>query len=71
MFKATKLIRKYVGGRMLQWKPGDVIDLDRETVGQILDPGDYESTTLEDYKFVGEEEGTDSPIKNKNKKVSE
>jgi len=53
MFKAAKDIGKYIGGRMHKWAKGDVIDMDRETVMQNFEPGDYESETVDDYKPVG------------------
>ncbi len=53
MFKAAKKIEKYIGGRMCRWKKGEPIDLDRETVIQNFEPGDYEAEVNEDYQPVG------------------
>ena len=53
MFKAAKNLERYVGGRMRHWEKGDVIDLDKEAVVQIFEPGDYESEVKEDYQPVG------------------
>ena len=45
MFKAAKNLEKYIGGRMFRCKKGEVIDLDRETIEQNFEPGDYEEIT--------------------------
>jgi len=53
MYKAKKNISVYIGGRMCSWEKGQAIDLDKETMIQNFDPGDYESETNDDYAPVG------------------
>lgn len=53
MFKAAKILKKYIGGRMCRWKKGEPIGLDKETVIQNFEPGDYEANVDEDYQPVG------------------